>query len=98
MPNLNQPKRPIFVIGQSRATPLSILTVYRHPKDHPDKYVVREFILDVDGQLLARKSCDLADTLEEARKFIPGGAAASRSRIPQGYQPWSRGYERHALF
>jgi hypothetical protein len=73
MPNLNQPKRPIFVIGQSRATPLSILTVYRHPKDHPDKYVVREFILDVDGQLLARKSCDLADTLEEARKFIPEG-------------------------
>ena len=73
MPNPNEPRRPIFVIGERRAEPLSIMTVYRHPKDHPDKYVVREFILDVHGQLLARKSCNLADTLEEARKFIPEG-------------------------
>lgn len=71
----SQPKRPIFVIGEKRAEPLSILTIFKHPKDYPDKYVVREFILDVDGQLLARKKCDLADTLEEARKHIPWGKA-----------------------
>lgn len=69
----NPPRRPIFIIGQPRAEPLSILTIYRHPKDHPDKYVIREFVLDVDGQLMARKRCDLADTLEGARKFIPNG-------------------------
>ena len=69
----NQPKRPMFVVGERRATPLSILTIYRHPTDYPDKYVVRETILDVDGKLLVRVSCNLADTLEEARKFIPPG-------------------------
>jgi hypothetical protein len=73
MPNQSQPRRPIFIIGQPRAEPLSILTIFRHPKDYPDKYVVREFILDINGQLLARKSCDTADTLKEARKLIPFG-------------------------
>ena len=71
----DQPRRPIFVIGESRAEPLSILTVFRHPKDYPDKYVIREFILDKDGQLYARKECSLADTLEEARLLIPPGRA-----------------------
>jgi hypothetical protein len=69
----NQPRRPIFVIGERRAEPLSTFTIYEHPQDYPDKYVVREFVLDIDGKLLARKDCNLADTLEEARSFIPPG-------------------------
>lgn len=67
------PDSPESTVGQPLSTPLSILTIYEHPLDYPTKYVVREFILDTDGQLYARKACNLADTLEEARLLIPPG-------------------------
>jgi hypothetical protein len=69
----NKPPRP--VIGEPRAEPISILTIFERPKDYPTKYVVREFILDRDGQLYARVECNLADTLEGARLHIPPGRA-----------------------
>lgn len=70
---LYPPSNPKSTIGQSRSEPISILTIFDHPLDYPTKYVVREFILDVDGKLYARRACNLADTLEEARLLIPPG-------------------------
>jgi hypothetical protein len=63
----------VYIIGEPRNKPVSILTIFERPLDYPTKYVVREFILDVDGQLYARRACNLADTLEEARLLIPPG-------------------------
>lgn len=68
-----QPINPKSTIGQPRSEPVSILTIFDHPSDYPTKYVVREFILDVDGKLYARRACNLADTLEGARLLIPPG-------------------------
>lgn len=64
---------PKSTVGQPRTESLSILTIFEHPLDYPTKYVVREFILDADGKLYARKACNLADTLEGARLLIPPG-------------------------
>lgn len=69
----DQTKNPKTTIGQPRPEPISILTIFERPKDYPTKYVVREFILDRDGQLYARRACNLADSLEEARLLIPPG-------------------------
>lgn len=55
-----------------RSEPLSIITIFQHPLDYPDKFVVREFLVE-NGSVQARTECQLADTLEEARKFIPEG-------------------------
>ena len=45
---------------------LSIWTVYKHPKDRPDKYVARRFEVDAAGP---RPTADLiaTDTLEQVR-------------------------------
>lgn len=43
-----------------------IFTVYKNPKDFPDKYVVRLF----DGQR-PQRLMTVSDTLEEARRTIP---------------------------
>lgn len=50
---------------------LVLYTIYDHPKDYPDNFVVRAFILAADGKQYASKECKLATTLEEARKFVP---------------------------
>jgi hypothetical protein len=51
---------------------LSVFTIYKHPKDYPDKYVVRRSVA-MSGVVLMDDKCQLADTLEEARKLIPPG-------------------------
>lgn len=73
------PDNPKSTVGQPRSFPVSILTIFERPLDYPTKYVVREFILDTDGQLYARRACNLADTLEGARLLIPPG----RVRFPE---------------
>lgn len=43
-------------------------TIYDHPKDYPDKFVARKFILDkLTSEIL------LGDTLEEVRSQLPLG-------------------------
>lgn len=49
-------------------------TIYRHPKDFPDKYVLRKFFY-----ALPTGDKYLADTLEDIRKHVPNGLV----RIPR---------------
>jgi hypothetical protein len=49
--------------------PLNIWTIYDHPKDYPEHFVVRRWKIET-GQAVAGE-CKLADTLEEARKLVP---------------------------
>lgn len=43
-------------------------TIYKHPFDHPDKYVVRGWTNSTPD-----KEAQVADTLAEARELIPVG-------------------------
>jgi len=47
--------------------------IYDHPKDFPDKFVVRKWIIKKNGILEFDTGVFVADTLEEAREFIPFG-------------------------
>ena len=46
-------------------------TVYDHPVDHPEHFVVRRFVVTPDGALPAESV--LADTIEQARGSLPPG-------------------------
>lgn len=46
--------------------------IYERPADHPDHFVVRRWII-IPGKALPTDELHLADTLEEARAFIPPG-------------------------
>lgn len=49
-------------------------TIYDRPKDYPDKFVVRAWTV-YDGNPVPVPGAKVytADTLEEARKFVPAG-------------------------
>ena len=53
-------------------------TIYDHPKDYPDNFVVRRWKLGDKDKPIPEQECSLASSLEEARKFIPDGLV----RIP----------------
>jgi len=51
---------------------LEIWTIYDRPADYPDKFVIRKF--DIVGQMIMpTEEINLADTVDEAREFIPEG-------------------------
>lgn len=45
---------------------LSMFTIYKHPEDYPDKFVVREFVIKRTGPEPSRHA-NVYDTLDEAR-------------------------------
>ncbi len=52
--------------------------IYDSPNDYPGRFVVRPFsiIADAGAQVLMQPDiCRLADSIEEARKFVPAGLA-----------------------
>lgn len=51
---------------------LQLYTIYDHPADHPDGFVVRRFEVE-DGKSTAKESLGTAPTLEEARGLVPPG-------------------------
>lgn len=51
---------------------LVIFTIYDHPKDCPDKFVVRKQSI-AKGQIISHPVTGYADNLEAARKLIPQG-------------------------
>lgn len=51
---------------------LSLWVIYDHPRDHPDNFVVRRQQVGPDGAI-ASTVFVLADSLEEARRFVPAG-------------------------
>lgn len=50
---------------------LELWTVYRSPRDHPGKYVVRKF--SAVATPIASSDMFVADTLDEARALLPPG-------------------------
>jgi len=51
---------------------LSVLTIYKHPFDFPENYVVRESTA-LNEKVYMHVDYQLTNTLEEARKLIPPG-------------------------
>lgn len=51
---------------------LPMWVIYDRPKDYPRHFVVRRHLAGA-GVVTADTDCQLADTLEEARKLIPPG-------------------------
>jgi hypothetical protein len=50
-----------------------IWTIYRHPTDFPGKWVMRGHVIEAQGSTHAMTECFVADTLDEARTFVPRG-------------------------
>jgi len=50
---------------------LSMYTIYEHPKDYPDNYIVRRWVAK-NGFTEPREAI-LTDTLDEARRVVPYG-------------------------
>jgi hypothetical protein len=51
---------------------MSQWVIYDHPRDFPDKYVMRRWGVQA-GQAVATDEMVLADTLEEIRRRVPPG-------------------------
>lgn len=47
--------------------------IYFNPADFPGRFVVREWFIDRDGELLALNLIGTGQTLVEARSLIPQG-------------------------
>lgn len=54
------------------AETISQYAIYDHPRDFPDHFVVREWLIK-DGQVTPAEECWLTQTLEDARALIPRG-------------------------
>ena len=54
-------------------TTLEMWTIYEHPLDYPDGFVVRRFTLDGLGAIPGEAS--YVDSLEAARAVVPPGLA-----------------------
>ena len=62
--------------------PLNIWTIYDHPKDYPEHFVVRRWTVRGRGYENEAHECRLADSLEEARKLVPPDSACV-NRFPE---------------
>lgn len=47
---------------------VTLWTIYKHPKDYPDKFIARKFILDKPTDDIR-----IGNTLEEVRDMLPPG-------------------------
>jgi hypothetical protein len=50
---------------------LSMWVIYDHPRDYPEKYVVRRHVVEYPGTYRPTEDYSLHDTLNDARKAIP---------------------------
>ncbi len=58
--------------GVTMETTLEMFVVYKHPKDFPEDYVIRLWIIDAEGPK-ATTQYFTAKTLWEVRRFVPAG-------------------------
>jgi hypothetical protein len=47
--------------------------IYDHPRDYPEKWVVRAQTLKGHEEIVRSPDCSLHDSLEEARRALPPG-------------------------
>lgn len=68
---------------------LPMWTIYDHPADYPRHFVVRSYLVGREGEGGSR--VHLADSLEEARAFVPPGLFCmerSPEDEPQVVETW----------
>lgn len=53
--------------------PLVMFVIYDHPKDFPDNFVVRRWLVTGKEQVAALRPHAVVATLEEARASLPAG-------------------------
>lgn len=72
--DIQTPQRTIELLIDvaSQSAGLVLYTIYDHPQDFPDYFVVRRWLV-ASNQPLPCRDCDLFDTLEDARASIPRG-------------------------
>lgn len=69
---------------------LFMYVVYRSPLDHPGKWVTRKWKVS-RGDVSSDLHCKVADTLDEARTFVPDGYVNIGRRAaddPVIYEVW----------
>jgi hypothetical protein len=52
---------------------LTVWVIYDHPRDYPEKWVVRGQTVEGHGKITPSPDCSLHDSLVEARRAIPPG-------------------------
>lgn len=52
---------------------MSLWTIYDHPTDYPDGYVVRQWFIIPGEGAAPQESAHYAPTLEAAREYLPAG-------------------------
>lgn len=52
---------------------LAIWTIYARPRDYPDHFVARKFLVGPNNQPLATQDMFVADSVEEVRALLPPG-------------------------
>lgn len=50
---------------------ITMWTIYKHPTDYPDYYVVRACEVFSDGSIVHSPDCSLHETLWQARESLP---------------------------
>lgn len=73
-----------FAREENRQT-LEHYVIYERPKDYPDKFVVRRWVIKAGNEeeaLIADKAAVLVNTLEQARAVVPQGLY----RIPRAQE------------
>lgn len=71
-------------------TNLIIRTIYQHPADYPDKWVMRAFTI-LRGGIAAAGEAVTADSLEAIRALVPEGCvrlARDPTDDPVIYESW----------
>lgn len=72
------------------ASELSLWTIYAHPADYPEGFVIRRFYVGPGGRV-RKGEAYVAPSLEAVRKLVPTGLACldrSVSDEPQIVETW----------
>jgi hypothetical protein len=64
---------PLRSVSISEAGCLTVWTVYRHPNDYPDYWVMRAHEIFPDGETRPYSFCFVASTLDAIRSKVPAG-------------------------
>ena len=67
MPTMERP------ILEEKEGVLEMFTIYDHPSDFPDHFVLRRWVITSPGQAHPSLAAKFFDTIEEAREAVPPG-------------------------
>jgi hypothetical protein len=65
--------------------------IYRNPSDHPDRFVVRRWVITSNSMLTEEVPVAVTTTIDEARTVVPPGAIRvprEETDDPAVYETW----------